>query len=185
MITQNRPHFLPGRLELTPGTRGDYAALERFHYVGLRPATWAAVVAARWLPDDGPPRTVGVAVLSYPSALNRTRHRVFGLRPMKFGQRLRWVNVNLRTISRVIVHPQFRSLGLSSALIRRLCAACPTPYIEAAARMGRAHPMFEHSGFTRADPLTSDEAIYFWRTITLQDHATPSGPLSCVPTGEG
>ena len=34
---------IPGRLTLTPGTRTDYPALARFHYLPKRPATFAAV----------------------------------------------------------------------------------------------------------------------------------------------
>ena len=168
MIPFDRHHFLPGRITLTSGNAADYRTLERFHYVPGRPATFAAFVVARWLPDDCksnavPLRVIGVAVLSHPSALNRSRHRVFGLRPMRFGERLRWVNANVRTVSRVIVHPQFRSIGLSTDLIHAAAERCETPYVEASARMGRAHPLFERAGFTRVDPQTRAEPVYYWR----------------------
>ena len=177
MIAKTRPFFLPGRLAVSPGIAADYAALARFHYVARRPATFAGVIVARYTPDGGRSQTVGVAVLSWPSALNRTRHRVFGLKSMPFGQRLRWVNANVRTVSRVIVHPQFRSLGLSTRLIDAAAALCPTPYVEASARMGRAHPLFDRAGFTRVEPATRDEPLYFWRMTSC--------PVSRVPTGEG
>jgi GNAT superfamily N-acetyltransferase len=177
MIANPRPFFLPGRLAFDRGTAADYRHLERFHYVPARPATFAGVAVCRFVPDAGPARVVGVAVLSWPSALNRTRHRVFGLRPMRFGNRLRWVNANVRTVSRVIVHPQFRSLGLSTQLIEQAVAMCPTPFVEASARMGRAHPLFERAGFTRVEPETPAEPLYFWRET--------SGSLSRVLAGEG
>ncbi|MDB5328424.1 MAG: glutamine transporter ATP-binding protein [Phycisphaerales bacterium] len=176
-------NFLPGLIEVTPGTRQDYQTLARFHYLPKRPATWAAIVAARWQPDVGPPRTIGVAILSHPSALHRTRHRVFGLRPMRFGQRLHWVNANLRTVSRVIIHPQFRGIGLSTPLIEAAIAACPTRYVEASARMGRAHPLFERAGFTRVEPLTVDEAIYYWRETPSP--RPPPVPSPVVRNGRG
>ena len=128
MVPKPRPFCLPGRLDIQPGRSADYRTLERFHYVATPPATFAAVAVAHYLPHDGsPPRVVGVAVLSWPSALHRTRHRVFGLKAMPFGERLRWVNANVRTVSRVIVHPQFRSLGLSTRLIGAAAAMCATP----------------------------------------------------------
>ena len=173
MIPKSRPFFLPGRLTVEPGRAADYAALERFHYVAQRPATFAGVVVARYTPDNGGARVVGVAVLSWPSALHRTRHRVFGLKSMRFGERLHWVNANIRTVSRVIVHPQFRSLGLSTRLIAAAAAMCPTPYVEASARMGRAHPLFDHAGFTRVEPDSMGEPLYFWC-----DKTNAGAPLS-------
>ncbi len=167
MIPQNALDFLPGRITLGPGETAEYAALERFHYLAKRPATWAAIVVARYLPDGAgqPARVIGIAVLSYPSAVHRARHRTFGLGAMSYGQRLRWANANLRTISRVVVHPQFRSLGLTRPLIEAICARCTTPLIESTARMGRAHPMFERAGFTRVDPPDDDEPLYYWRRL--------------------
>jgi GNAT superfamily N-acetyltransferase len=132
----------------------------------------AALTEPHSTADRFPTLLIGVVVLSYPSALHRTRHRVFGLRSMPFGERLHWVNANLRTISRVVVHPQFRGVGLSTTLIRAAVDACPTPFVEASARMGRAHPLFDRAGFTRVEPITPEEAIYFW----LQRDPSPSSP---------
>ena len=162
--------FLQGALILQQGCAKDYRALERFHYVPKRPATWASVVVARYVPGDGQPiRLIGVGVLSYPSALLRARHRTFGLKPMHYGQRMRWSNAHVRTISRIIVHPQFRGIGLSTLLIHWLRDQCSTRYIEAPARMGHAHPLFERAGFTRVEPIDADEPVYYWF-----DRLTPS-----------
>jgi N-acetylglutamate synthase-like GNAT family acetyltransferase len=76
-------------------------------------------------------------------------------------QNLRFANRHIRTISRIIVHPQFRSLGLSTALVRCLCDNCDTQYIEAIAMMAKAHPFFERAGMTRIDPVSPDEPAYF------------------------
>ena len=91
----------------------------------------------------------------------RGQDYVFNLAGKSYGEQLRFANANLRTISRVIVHPQFRALGLSTQLIRCLCAHCPTRYVEASAMMGRAHPLFERAGMTRVEPQGDDEPIYY------------------------
>lgn len=109
-----------------------------------------------------PPIIAAVAVLSHPVPVSRGRDRAFGLSGWTYGRRLRFANDNIRTISRVIVHPSFRSLGLSTMLIRRLIETCPTPFIEALARMGRAHPLFDCAGMTRVEPLCEDEPVYFY-----------------------
>lgn len=164
IISQNQFDYLPGSVELSSGNPCDYRAMERFHYLPLRPATYAGVWVARFSPHaaPNPARIVGVVVLSYPSAVHAMRNRVFGLSPMRYGEKIRWANAHLRTISRVIIHPQFRSIGLAGSLIRLAIEKCPTRYVEAAARMGRAHPMFEHAGMTRVDPADVTKPIYYW-----------------------
>ena len=46
----------------------------------------------------------------------------------------------------MIVHPQFRSLGIASALVRRVLDDCPVRCVEAFAVMGRIVPFFERAG---------------------------------------
>jgi GNAT superfamily N-acetyltransferase len=180
-ISSSARDFLPGRLRIVTGRAADYRTLARFHYLGEAPATWAGVWTARYLPPCGTAqpaagRVVGVVVLSWPSALHAVRHRVFGLTALGFGQRLRWVNAHLRTISRVVVHPQFRSLGLASDLIRTAIAGCPTRYVETSARMAEAHPMFARCGMTRAvidDDTTRPAYFHFDRANLLPSPGTP------------
>jgi hypothetical protein len=147
-------------------TLRDYHALARFHYCAARPATICRAVAVRYSagfrrPDGGRATTAAVAILSYPVPTCRGRERYFGLRGASYGDRLRFANAEVRTISRVIVHPSFRAIGLSTLLIRRLIGLCPTRYVEALARMGRAHPLFDRAGMTRVEPEQDDEPVYF------------------------
>lgn len=174
------PIPLPGgRLVLVdPAPAADYRALARFHYRSGRPATFARVVAVRFVEDGDRAgeecddanaaadctvavRTVAVGVLSYPVACCRGRERAFGLRGASYADRLRFANAQVRTISRVIVHPTFRSLGLSVLIVRRLIDRCPTRYVEALACMGRAHPLFDRAGMTRFEPERDDEPVYY------------------------
>jgi GNAT superfamily N-acetyltransferase len=164
------PDFLPGRLVLGRGTPGDYRELEQFHYVRRRPATWADVWTIRYFEnrnanrnerDRSSSRIVAIGVLSYPAPHCRARDRRLSLLELSPSQKLVWINQHLRTISRVVVHPQFRSLGLSTVLVRWLCDNCPTRYVDALAMMGRAHPLFERAGMTRIEPQEEDAPIYF------------------------
>lgn len=159
-MTTILPDFLPGRLVLERGVSRDYHALEQFHYLPKRPATWVDVRRIRYS-DASDDRVVAVAVLSFPRASCHLRNRFLGLHFSSTRESLRFVNANIRSISRVIVHPQFRSLGLSTVLVRSLIEHCPTPYIEAIAMMARAHPFFERAGMTRVAPDRPDDPIYF------------------------
>jgi ABC-type ATPase with predicted acetyltransferase domain len=57
----------------------------------------------------------------------------------------------MRTISRVIVHPVFRSAGLAVRLVRHVLEHAETPYVEALAVMGRVHPFFKRAGMVEFD----------------------------------
>jgi GNAT superfamily N-acetyltransferase len=166
-MTYDLPQFLPGKLSIGRGTPRDYFVLEQFHYIAKRPATWAAVWVVRYEPyhptehDRSRSRVVAVGVLSYPVPSSIPRERFLGIQSLSRREKLFFVNQNLRTISRVVVHPQFRSLGLSSILVRCLCDHCDTRYVEAIAMMARAHPFFDRAGMTRIDPEKSDQPVYF------------------------
>ena len=158
MSTPPLADFLPGRLSISKGRPIDYRALESFHYLGGRPATWAGVWVVRFTaqsyrsqpdPRPVPDAIVAVGVLSYPVPTCVAREHHFHLRGQSYGRRLRFANQHLRTISRVVVHPQFRSLGLASQLVHCICNHCPTRYVEAMAVMGDTHPLFEAGGMTR------------------------------------
>ena len=153
-ISYEIPSFLCGKLVLYKGVVNDYRALERFHYRARSPATWVEVWTVRYVPEDvcrlgfAEPyaRTVAAAVVSYPTLACHMRDAALNLVQMTPKAKVRWVNRNVRTISRVAVHPQFRSLGLASALVRCVLYHCKTRYTEALAVMGRAHPFFEKAG---------------------------------------
>ena len=162
--------FLPGRLVIERGRARDYRELGRFHYVMEAPATWAGVwrivYEARSIRDAAPlcpgvGRVVAVGVLSWPLLSCRARDGLLGLRRRKTLGKMRFLNRHVRTISRVIVHPQFRSLGLASRLVRRICAECPTRFVEAVAVMGRVHPFFERGGMERVGTCGKDGAYFF------------------------
>ena len=62
------------------------------------------------------------------------------------------LNRDMRTISRVIVHPMFRSArGLAVRLVRHVLENAQTPYVEALAAMGRVHPFFRKAGMREFD----------------------------------
>ena len=160
---QDIPTFLPGRLFIGRGTWKDYRELAPFHYLPGRPATSALVGTVRYVSAGSQfcnARLTAVGVLSYPVPSCLPRRTAIGITGTRDDE-LRFANRHIRTISRVIVHPQFRSLGLSSVLVRWLCAHSPTRYVEALAVMGRAHPFFERAGMTRIDPQSDNAPVYF------------------------
>jgi GNAT superfamily N-acetyltransferase len=168
--------FLPGKLSIERGTAKDYESLSRFHYIAGRPGTWAGVWVARYQDDlrtalsPGTPacsehsrteegrggglaiptnRVVAIAVLSWSPLGCTARDTVLNLRRFEMKERAKWLNKNVRTISRVVVHPQFRGVGLGSHLVRQILEEAPTRYVETIAAMGKVHPFFEKAGMRR------------------------------------
>lgn len=156
--------ILDGNFVIVPGKFADYRTLERFHYAPGKPATfagiWSVIYQTRRKNRPSARRLAAVGMLSYPCNSLHLREIALNL-PHVRNANLRFVNENIRTISRVIVHPQFRSLGLSRRLIQCICQNCPTRYVEALAKMGRVHPLFETAGMSRYEPDSPDKPVYY------------------------
>ena len=163
MTLQHLCGYLPGRLTIDHGAWRDYLALARFHYIPRRPATCCGVWTIHYhlSEDDASPRPIAVAVLSQPAPRGRYRRRMMGQPDATAAEQLAFANAHLRTISRVIVHPQFRGIGLATLLVRRVLHDAPTRFTEAIARMGHVHPFFERAGMTRMDPHHPDLPAHF------------------------
>jgi len=158
-ITQN--------LKIVGGTRDDYESLSRYHYREHNLGPYAAIYAAKakspWDAMKGVFRTaeklntVGVIVYSMPAAGCQMRSNTLEfLTGLDRRTRLTLINANIRTISRVIIEPRFRSLGLASRLVRETMPLMPSPFIEALAVMGQVNPFFEKAGMTRLNAPASE-----------------------------
>ncbi|MEO0476338.1 MAG: GNAT family N-acetyltransferase [Planctomycetota bacterium] len=145
--------------QIVPGSRADYLTLKDHHYRPGHPMTMTRILAIR---DDTPtasdrflarpttPRPIAVLVESLPALSCRLRDEALGgryghLRPKPRSQLL---NEELRCISRVIVDPRCRGMGLAVRLVRHALATATTRYTEALAVMGRVSPFFTHAGMT-------------------------------------
>lgn len=133
-------------VDIRPGTGADYACLARFHYRAGAPATCATVLRL----TDADENTIGVLVVSRPTLNGRWRKYAWPGRfdgPDKKRNAAR-INEELRTISRVVIDPRYRALGLATRLVGAYLDIAPTRATEAVATMGRACPFFERAGMT-------------------------------------
>jgi len=180
MMTELRKRFetfpRPGPdegLDLIQGTLADYKSLGEHHYRARKPATATRVLvyrcvqnssADRYLGRKGQTRAVAVLVESLPSLSCRMRN--YALHDRYAGwldvqQRAKLLNQEVRVISRVVVHPCWRGLGLAVRLVRAALAKPTTQYTEALAAMGRVNPFFERAGMTAypRPPLPTDRRL--------------------------
>jgi len=127
------------------GSREDLAVLAPFHYRPGAPATIERVFRATD-PETG--TLAGVLVTSRPTLNGAWRKyawpEVFATGDRKLDART--INHELRTISRVIIDPRFRGLGLASSLVRRYLESPETRCTEAIAAMGGVCPFFKTAG---------------------------------------
>jgi len=172
------------RLVRREGRLAEYRTLSRFHYLARAPAAATRVltlvdpaptVADRWHAMHGEAGcehadacstgvVVAVLVESMPALSCRLRDVALPGRYTGWSDRraaARLLNAEVRCISRVVVHPQWRGLGLAVDLVRRALASMTTPYTEALAAMGRVHPFFERAGMRayRRPPLPADQRL--------------------------
>jgi hypothetical protein len=59
------------------------------------------------------------------------------------------MNKQLCSISRVVVHPKYRTISLGTKLVRETLKLCGTPCVEMSAVMGKYNPFAEKAGMRR------------------------------------
>ncbi|MFB3891108.1 MAG: ATP-binding cassette domain-containing protein [Phycisphaerae bacterium] len=170
----HNPQSPPGRPKpvgtwfVEEGRISDYGCLSRFHYIAGPPAAHKRVYVIRppILLSSGPPfspsshlpvlpslltpRIAAVLVVSPPLMCVRGRNIATAGRYVRPDGRpdMPLLNAEMELISRVIVHPAYRGLGMAVALVRHALATARTPWMEALATMGRVNPFFERAGMT-------------------------------------
>lgn len=169
-------------MTLVQGSMRDYTALKEHHYRAERPATATRVLvlrhtaqtaAARFKKTPQPQQTVAVLVESLPSLSCKLRNWALSDRHGTWlapRQRATLLNQEVRVISRVVVHPCWRGMGLAVRLVRAALHDPTTLYTESLAAMGRVNPFFERAGMTayhRPPHAFDTRLIDAMRTINL------------------
>ncbi len=124
-------------MHVEKGAPADYKALSIFHY------------RSSCLP---PPRKIftlkrgnelcGVIVYSYPPLT------VFGRSKVWKGNH-KQLQKEISTITRVVIHPKYRTIGLGAKIVRETLPLAETPYVETLAVMAKYNPFFEKAGMQK------------------------------------
>ncbi len=142
------------KLHIAPGTTDDYKALAHYHYRGGPPGPVTAIYTLKpKTPLPGLRRNSPLGVVLYSAPLPALKLRNYATLNMFKGldrsTQLQLVNANIRCISRLIIKPRFRSLGLATRLVRETMPLMDVPIVEAIAVMGFVNPFLEKAGMTR------------------------------------
>jgi len=125
---------LTKEMRIQTGTTEDYRQLAQFHYRetgGLPPPRKIFTLKRQ-------KELVGVIVYSYPPIACFGRSKIFAGRLT-----IQELNEKLSIISRVVLHPKYRTIGLGAKLVRETLPLADTPCVEAVAVMARYNPFFE------------------------------------------
>jgi GNAT superfamily N-acetyltransferase len=146
------------------GRPADYGALSRFHYRAGKPGPCVYALSAV---DEVTGELAGVLTVSMPTLNGPWRPvawpHVFGRGALpeqreRKRETARRLNGFVRTISRVVVDPRYRGLGVARRLVAAYLAEPLTCCTEALASMGRWCPFFERAGMREVErPRTGRE----------------------------
>ncbi len=140
------------RIRIEPGSIADHRALAAHHYRRGRPATIERVLVSRAAGFDEP---VGVLVVSRPTLNARWRALAWPGRYDGPDRRVAAARLNaeLRCISRVIVHPDWRRRGIARRLVLAYLKDPLTRRTEVYVSRGRSAGFFAQAGM-KPVPLT-------------------------------
>ncbi len=165
------------QLQVAPGGIEDYKQLARYHYRDSRPGPCKAVFV---LKSDGAlaglsrEAVVGVIVYSTATAVLELRNAATNnfFAGLDRDTQLGLINKHIRRISRLVIEPRFRGLGLATCLVRETMPQLNVPIIEAVAVMGRVNPFLEKAGMKayKATPrLASVQLAEAFSLLGLED----------------
>jgi len=152
------------QVRIVEGTLTDYKTLSQFHYRDTRPGPFERIFAAKLGGE-----TAGVIVYSMPAPSVELRNVATGNYFLGLDRRslITLVNKTIRTISRVVVEPRFRGLGLAVRLVRETMPLMNVPMIEALAVMGHANPFFEKAGMKAYKAPLSAHCVQMTEALSL------------------
>ena len=129
---------LVGEMKIEEGCMADWKELACFHYRSHRLPAPRKIFCLRRGEE-----LCGVIVYCYPSPA------CFGRRQVLPKMQMSELNKRLSVISRIVIHPKYRSLGLGAGLVRETLSLAGTEYVELVAVMAKYNPFAERAGMKR------------------------------------
>ena len=144
-----RPCSIQTEISITEADKEHYKQLSYLHYRGTRvtaPLKYFKLTRGREL--------VGVIVYTYPSIRVAGRKAAVGYIPD-----IDEINRDWALISRVIIHPKYRGIGLGTRIIAETLPLVDRKHVELIAVMAQYNPFAEKAGMTPVQISTPNESI--------------------------
>jgi ABC-type lipoprotein export system ATPase subunit/GNAT superfamily N-acetyltransferase len=143
-------------MRIEEGTTEDWRKLAAFHYRSHKIAGPRKIFCLKRGEE-----LCGVIVYAYPPPT------CFGRRLVLPKMDMKEINEKLSIISRVVVHPKYRTIGLGSKLVRETLHLVGTPYVEMPAVMAKYNPFGEKAGMRKiAEQPPPKEAVKIAETLS-------------------
>lgn len=160
------------KLRIVPGGSDDYRRLARYHYRDRRSGPRAAIFTLKsdgTLPSLLSRTAIGVIVYSTARPVQEMRNVATrgAFAGLDRDTQLALVGRNIRCISRVIIEPRFRGLGLATRLVRETMPRLNVPIIETAAVMGLVNPFLVNAGMKAYETRPSAAAVQLTEALSL------------------
>lgn len=143
--TKPRPISLEKEIRLDRDTREDYGVLEDFHHL-------EDLGASQYLYKFSY-RSEVVAVISYAMPFFQVSLRNHMFPEFRGRYKADAVNRDIIRISRVIVHPKYRGIGVGAKIVRETMPLMDRRIVETIAAMPKYNPSFEKAGMMRAGTI--------------------------------
>jgi len=145
--TPNTKCSLTKQMHIQTGTIEDYRQLAQFHYRetgGIPPPRKIFTLKRQ-------KELVGVIVYSYSPIVCFGRSKAFAKKLT-----VQELNEKFSIISRVVLHPKYRTIGLGAKLVKETLPFVGTSYVETVAVMARYNPFFEKADMQKiAEQMSS------------------------------
>jgi ABC-type ATPase with predicted acetyltransferase domain len=131
-------------MTIEPATKEDYFYLKPFHYLQGNPAAPKHRFKLTYKGE-----TIGIIVYTLSFRALHLRNQLFP----EYKNNIEKVNSEILRISRVIIHPKFRGIGLAQELVRQTLPMVNARLVECVAAMAKYNPFFEKAGMTLAGKM--------------------------------
>jgi ABC-type ATPase with predicted acetyltransferase domain len=145
--TLNTTCSLTKLMSIQNGKIADYHKLSHFHYRQTTHVPPPRKIFTMQRNDTN--ELVGVIVYSYPAPQCFGRNKAFPNLRLTLQQ----LNEKFSQISRVVLHPKYRAIGLGAKLVKETLPLAGTPYVETVAVMAKYNPFFEKAGMKKIATL--------------------------------
>lgn len=136
------------------GTSKDWEILHELHY-----KTEGQVFGPNYYRLDLRGETIGVLVLGMPRGLLKDRHKAFpNIKPtgkdtkLTNTYRYKWINANIRVVSRVVIDTMFRGAGVSYRFQNIVARMSGFKYVEIQSSMSKYNLFAQKAGFRFVKP---------------------------------
>jgi ABC-type transport system involved in cytochrome c biogenesis ATPase subunit/N-acetylglutamate synthase-like GNAT family acetyltransferase len=168
-----KPCSICGDMRIERGSIEDYGKLKRFHYRSKNEKELSSLRMKDCYKLLYGNSLVGIIVYSHSYLNLKPRNMVFGDRYVFTPgdlHKARLINEEIARISRVIIHPKFRGIGLGEFLVKATLPKVKAKVVEVLAIMARYNPFFEKAGMLRVE-YRRDENVADKKTrVFLEEH---------------